>query len=82
MTANDSKCYLGYLNKLVDRCNNAYHCSVGTKPVDTDYSVLIGVWLEIKLSYKAPKFEIGDRVRMTRILLAKFTLKIGQEKNL
>ena len=43
MTANDSKCYLGYLNKLVDRCNNAYHCSVGTKPVDTNYSVLIGV---------------------------------------
>ena len=28
MTANDSKPYLAYLNKLVDPCNDTYHHSV------------------------------------------------------
>ena len=28
MTANNSKLYLGYLNKLVGECNNAYCQSV------------------------------------------------------
>ena len=40
MTANDTKPYLGYLNKLVDQCNNTYHRSIGKKPVDADYSDL------------------------------------------
>ena len=31
MTVNDSKSYLGYLNKLVDQYNNTYHCSIGKK---------------------------------------------------
>ena len=29
MTVNDSKSCLGYLNKLVDKYNNTYHCSIG-----------------------------------------------------
>ena len=29
MTANDSKSYLKYFNKLVDEYNNAYHRSIG-----------------------------------------------------
>ena len=33
MTANDSKSYLGYLNKLVHECNNDYHRSIGTVKV-------------------------------------------------
>ena len=28
LTENDSKFYLGYLNKLVDKCNNTYHRSI------------------------------------------------------
>ena len=28
-TANDSKSYLSYLNKLVDQYNNTYHHSIG-----------------------------------------------------
>ena len=40
MTANDSKSYLPYLNKLVDQYNNTYHHSINKKPVNTDYSVL------------------------------------------
>ena len=31
MTANDSKSYLSYLNKLVDQYNNTYHHSINTK---------------------------------------------------
>ena len=36
----NSKSYLGCLNKLVDKYNNAYHHSIGTKPVHTNFSVL------------------------------------------
>ena len=28
MTADDSKYFLGYLNKLVEECNNTYHCCI------------------------------------------------------
>ena len=31
MTANDSKSYLPYLNKLVDQYNNTYHHSINKK---------------------------------------------------
>ena len=33
MTANDSKSYLSYLNKLVDQYNNTYHHSINKKPI-------------------------------------------------
>ena len=32
ITANDSKSYLGYLNKLVVEYKNTYHSSIGRKP--------------------------------------------------
>ena len=38
MTANNSKYYLSYLNKLVDQYNNTYHHSINKKPVNTDCS--------------------------------------------
>ena len=38
MTANDSKSYLPYLNKLVDQQNNTYHHSFNKYPVHADYS--------------------------------------------
>ena len=40
MTANNSKSYLVYLNKLVDEYNNTYHHSIDKKPIDADYSAL------------------------------------------
>ena len=69
MTANDSKSYLAYLNKLADQCNNTYHHSINKKPINADYSVLAE---KIGTNSKSPKFKINDRVRIT--------LKIGQEK--
>ena len=40
MRDNDNKSYLSYLNKLVDQCNNTYHCSIGKKSINVDYSAL------------------------------------------
>ena len=50
MTANDSKYYLRYLNKLVDKYDNTYHRSIGKKAVDADYS---GLTEEIDSSHKS-----------------------------
>ena len=51
------------MNKLVDEYNNSYHHSIGKKFVDTDYSALTE---EIKTNPQAPKFKVGDRVRITK----------------
>ena len=53
MTANDSKSYLSYLNKLVDQYNNTYHL------IDADYSDLTE---DIETNIKAPKFKVNGRV--------------------
>ena len=63
MTANDNKSYLGYLNKLVDECNNTCNSSIGKKPIDPNYSVLTE---EIESSHKVPKFKVYDSVRITK----------------
>ena len=63
MTANDSKSYLPYLNKWVDKYNNSYHHSVDKKPINVNYSALSE---NIKSNPKAPKFELNDTVRITK----------------
>ena len=63
MTANDNKSYLGCLNKLVDEYNNSYHCSIGKEPIHADYSALPE---ELESSFKASKFIVDDRVRITK----------------
>ena len=57
MTANDSKSYPGYLNKLVDEYNNTYHCSIGKNSIHADYSALTE---EIDLSHKATTYKVGE----------------------
>ena len=63
MTTNNSKSYLGYLNKLVNEYNNTYHRSVGKKPIDADFSALTE---ETESSYKSTKLKVGDRFRITK----------------
>ena len=63
MTADDSKSYLDYLNKLIDQYNNTYHCSIDKKPVDVYCSALTK---EIESRHKAPKFKVVDRVGITK----------------
>ena len=65
MKSNDSKCYLGYLNKLADEYNNSYHCSFGKKPIDADYP---GLSEDFKSSLKAPKFKVDARARNTKYM--------------
>ena len=63
MTANDSKSYLPYLNKLVDQYSNTYHHSINEKAINADYSALTE---KIETNHKAPKFKVNDRVRITK----------------
>ena len=63
MTANDSKFYLSYLNKLVHQYNNSYHHSINKEPINTDYSVFNK---KIETNHKAPKFKVNDRVKITK----------------
>ena len=63
MTANDSKSYLPYLNKLVDQYNNTYYHSITEKPINPDYSALTQ---NIEINPKASKFNVNDRVRITK----------------
>ena len=76
---NDSTFYLGYLNKLVDQNNNAYHNSVDKKPTDAGYSAFPE---ETDINTKATISEISGRVRLlsTRIF-TQAAHKIGRKKS-
>ena len=50
MTANLTKSYLLYLNKIVDQYSNIYHHSVIKKPINADYYALTE---KIETNYKA-----------------------------
>ena len=63
MTSNESKSYLSYSNKLVDQYNNTFHHSINKKPINADYSVLNE---KIETNFKDPKFNVNDRVRITK----------------
>ena len=62
MTANDSKSYLPYLNKLLDEYNNTYHHSINKNLTYADYSALTG---SIESNPKVPKFKVNDRMRIS-----------------
>ena len=62
MAANDSKSYLSYLDKLVDKYNNTYHHTINKKPINADCPALTE---NIETNHKAPKFKVNDRVRVT-----------------
>ena len=75
MTTNDSKYYLGYLNKLIDQYNNTYHRSTGKEP----FIMIILLWLKklnrvIKLLNL--KLVIESVLLSTSILSAKVALKL------
>ena len=66
------------MNKLVDQYNNTYHCSIGKKPIDADYSALTKV---VESTHKALKFKVCDSVSIIKYknIFAKVTPKIGKE---
>ena len=80
MTANKSKSYLPYLNKLVDQLNNTYHHSINKSPINADYS---GLTEKIETNPKellTLKLMMESELLSIKILLVKVTLRIGQEK--
>ena len=46
MTADESKFYLPFLNKLVDKYNNTYHHSINKKIINVDLSADWKNWNE------------------------------------
>ena len=76
MTADNSKSYLPYLNKLVDQYNYTYY-SINKKPINADYSASTE---NIKSNPQAPKFKVNDRVKITKYknIFGKVIQKIGQ----
>ena len=63
MTANYSKSYLAYLNKLVHNYSNLYHHSINKKPVDADCSALTE---KIETNPKGHEFKVNNKVRITK----------------
>ena len=57
MTANDSKPYLSYLNKLVDQYSNTFHHSINKKRINAYYPALNE---KIETNLKAPKVKVND----------------------
>ena len=76
MTANDSKSYLSYLNKLVDGCNNTFHHSINKNPINADYSALTEKLRRI-LKLLNLKLMIESELLSIRLFLVKFTLTTG-----
>ena len=75
VTANDSKSYLGYLNKLVDQYNNTYYHFIGKKPVDADYSALKKVNWVLKLLNLKLVIKLG-LILCWKLILGRIKLKI------
>ena len=79
MTANNSKSYLAYLNKLIDQYNNTYHHYINKKNL---LMLTILLWLKKLrriLKLLSLKF-IEPELLSTRIFLVKVTMKIVWEK--
>ena len=51
------------MNKIADEYNNNYHHSIGRELIGADYSLLTE---EIESIHIAPKFKIGDKVRIIK----------------
>ena len=64
MMANNSKSYLGCLNKFVDEYNHSYHSSVSKKPIDVDYFALTE---EIDTNPKVSSFRMGIESKLQSI---------------
>ena len=62
MTANDSKSYFSYLNKLVDQYNNIYIILL----VKNLLFYCSSLTVQIETNPRATKFKVYDRVRVTK----------------
>ena len=78
MTACNSRSYLDYIYKSVDKYNNPYHHSIGKERIDTKYSALTEKLRPI-LKFLKLKLLLESELLSTNIFLAKVTPIIGRE---
>ena len=79
MTTENSKSYVGYLNKLLSEYKNTYHRSIGENLIHTDYSALTE---QIESTHKASIFTVFYRVRITFKIYQRLHQKLQQKKDL
>ena len=80
MTAVSKNVYFDVLHSIVDKYNNTYHDTIGTKPVDIKFHSYAEYNVDSNAKY--PKFKKGDHVRISKYenFLLKDTLQIDEKK--
>ena len=66
MTSVSKKLYIDKLDDIVNKYNNTYHTTIKMKPIDVKDNTYINT--SKKISYKDPKFKVGDRVRISKYM--------------
>ena len=64
MTSVSKNVYIDKLDDIVNEYNNTYHRTIKMKPVDVKDNTYIDFEKEVNGKY--PKFEVGDRVRISK----------------
>ena len=87
LSANNTRKYVDVLDLLVDQYNNTIHSSIKMIPKEAscqenENKVWRNLYPEFGDKTLAPKFSIGDHVRITmkKICLMKVTLKDGRKR--
>ena len=68
-TLNNNTIWINDLDKLVEKYNNSYHRSIKMKPIDASNKINENIvrnnLYNFKITNKKPKFNVGDRVRVS-----------------
>ena len=59
--------YIDKLDYIVNEYNNTYHTTIKMKPIDVKDNKYIN--MDKKINNKDPKFKVGDRVRISNVLI-------------
>ena len=65
MTSISKNVYIDKLDDVVNECNNTYHRTIETKPIDVKDNTYIDFDKEVNDS--DPKFKVGDYVRISNL---------------
>ena len=64
MTSISKNVYINKIDVRVNEYNNTYHITIKMKPTDVKNNIYINT--STNISYKDPKFKVGDRVRIPK----------------
>ena len=80
MTAISKIVYFDVLDDIVNKCNNTVHRTIKMKPINVKDNTYVDSKNEV--SDKDPKFEVGDRVRISKhknIFAKRYTANWSEE---